>query len=142
MNDQKVLFESNSLEELANAFADEACRKYLNHLEFWHSTAVDDKKEYFLWEKKIQSEPQQVREAALNRILWIINNPHKNRRYFKRKFLFRDYTVISIVPSSGFYNGLLNGKDISYAFSANVEYIINLSDFTLIKKIYSQFTRL
>lgn len=138
-----TIFLGNTLEEVAQALAEEIRRNYLSHLEFWQATAMDDPHEFYQWKKKIESEPSVVQRNAFDKILKIMQNPKDNKKYFKKKWRFlRSKHVISVTKSSGFYQDLLPGKDIEHTVSVNVEYLIDKRHMTVVKKVYSQYARL
>lgn len=142
MSEERI-FSGNTVEEVAQAFAEEVTRDYLRHLEYWQATAVDDREEYRQWEIKIESEPEMMEKNAFDKILKIMQEPQENKQYFKKKWCFlRSKDVISITKSSGFYKDLLPGEDIEHAFPTNVEYLIDTKRLIAIKKIYSQYERL
>lgn len=141
MSEEKI-FSGNTVEEVAEALAKTVSRNYLKHLEFWKATAMDDLLESNQWQLRIESEPEEVKRNAFDKILKIMKEPQENKQFFKKWWLFRSKDIISITRSSGFYKGLLHGKDVEQTVSVNVEYLINKRSLTVIKKIYSQHTRL
>lgn len=141
MSEEKI-FSGNTVEEVAQAFAETVSRNYLKDLQFWQATAMDDPHEYNQWQLRIQSEPQEVERNAFDKILKIMKQPQENMEFFTKWWIFRSKDVISITRSSGFYEGLLPGKDVEQTVSVNVEYLINKRRLTVIKKIYSQDARL
>lgn len=138
MQEKVILCTSKTRESLAEAFAGVVAEKYKAHLEFWQASAVDDKEEYAMWEKRIQTELDIVKERALKRIKSIMDNPQYNRKFFKKFWkVFVDWDIIRIVPSTGFYKNLL-GRDITNAFSVNVEYLIDMRKKNVVKITHSQ----
>lgn len=135
---EKILCTVKTWDGLAEAFADEVAKQYKSHLEFWQATAIDDREEYAMWAERIKLEPDKVKERALSRIKSIMENPQYNRKFFMKKFLiFVDWTMIRIIPETGFYRNLL-GRDITNAFPVNVEYRIDLTYMNIIKVTHSQ----
>ena len=141
MSEEKI-FSGNTVEEVAKALAETVSRNYLNHLKFWKATAMDDLHESYQWQLRIESELEEVKRNAFDKILKIMKEPQKNKQFFKKWWFFRSKDVISITRSSGFYKGLLHGKDIEQTVSVNVEYLINKRRLIVVKKIYSQYARL
>ena len=138
MQEKVILCTAETRDGLAEAFADVVAKKYKKHLEFWQASAVDDREEHAMWETRIQTEPDIVKERALKRIKSIMDNPQYNRKFFKKFWkVFVDWYTIRIVPSTGFYQNLL-GRDITNAFSVNVEYIINMRKKNVVKITHSQ----
>ena len=139
---KKILCTGNERNDLAEAFATEVANKYKSHLEFLQATAVDDRNEYAMWTARIENEPGVVKERALKRIKSIMDNPQYNRKFYKKVWkVFVDWETIRIVPSTGFYKNLL-GRDITNAFSVNVEYIISMRDQRLVQITHSQNVKL
>ena len=135
---EKILCTVKTWDGLAEAFADEVAKQYKSHLEFWQATAIDDREEYAMWAERIKLEPDKVKERALSRIKSIMENPQYNRKFFMKKFwIFVDWTMIRIIPETGFYRNLL-GRDITNAFPVNVEYRIDLTYMNIIKVTHSQ----
>ena len=135
---EKILCTVKTWDGLAEAFADEVAKQYKSHLEFWQATAIDDREEYAMWAERIKLEPDKVKERALTRIKSIMENPQYNRKFFMKKFwIFVDWTMIRIIPETGFYRNLL-GRDITNAFPVNVEYRIDLTYMNIIKVTHSQ----
>ena len=135
---EKILCTVKTWDGLAEAFADEVAKQYKSHLEFWQATAMDDREEYAMWAERIKLEPDKVKERALSRIKSIMENPQYNRKFFMKKFwIFVDWTMIRIIPETGFYRNLL-GRDITNAFPVNVEYRIDLTYMNIIKVTHSQ----
>lgn len=135
---EKILCTVKTWDGLAKAFADEVAKQYKSHLEFWQATAMDDREEYAMWAERIKLEPDKVKERALSRIKSIMENPQYNRKFFMKKFwIFVDWTMIRIIPETGFYRNLL-GRDITNAFPVNVEYRIDLTYMNIIKVTHSQ----
>jgi len=141
MSEEKI-FSGNTVEEVAQAFAETVSRNYLRHLEFWQATAVDEPHEFNQWKLKIESEPEEVKRNAFDKILKIMQKPRENKQFFKKWWFFRSEDIISITRSSGFFKDLLPGEDIEHAVSVNVEYLIDKNRLTVIKKIYSQYAKL
>lgn len=134
----EILCTARTRDELAECFAAEVARQYKSHLEYWQTTAVDDKEEYAMWGTRIQHEPDTVRERVLNRIRSVMANPQYYRKYFRKVLkVFVDWDVIRIIPQTGFYQNLM-ARDITNAFSINVEYLINLKDMTVVKIVHSE----
>ena len=139
---EKILCTGNERNDLAEAFAAEVASKYKSYLEFWRSTAVDDRNEYAMWTARIENEPGVVKERALKRIKSIMDNPQYNRKFYKKIWkVFVDWETIRIVPSTGFYKNLL-GRDITNAFSVNVEYCISMRNQRLVQITHSQNVKL
>lgn len=135
---EKILCTVKTWDGLAEAFADEVAKQYKSHLEFWQATAMDDREEYAMWAERIKLEPDKVKERALSRIKSIMENPQYNRKFFMKKFwIFVDWSMIRIIPETGFYRNLL-GRDITNAFPVNVEYRIDLTYMNIIKVTHSQ----
>lgn len=139
---EKILCTVEKRDDLAAAFATVVAKKYKGHLEFWQATAMDDREEHLMWEGRIQSEPDVVKERALNRIKSIMDNPKENRKFYKKfwKF-FVDWGTIRVIPSTGFYQNLL-GRDITNAFSVNVEYLIRMRNKQIVQITHSQNVKL
>lgn len=139
MNDAKAIFTGNNVEEVAEEFAEIVGRNYLEHLEFCKCTACDDRDEFLYWEERIQTELECVKENAYTKVLEILQEPQKNRRFLKKKgLLTRHKKLFSITRSSGFYDDLLPEEKVKYAAAVNVEYLINKETFCIEKKIYPQ----
>lgn len=135
---EKILCTEKTRDGLAKAFADEIAKEYKRHLEFWQATAMDDREEFAMWAARIQNEPDKVRERTLNRIKSIMDNPQYNRKFYKKKFkIFVCWDTIRIIPAAGFFRNLL-GRDITNAFSVNVEYLISMKDMNIVKITHSQ----
>ena len=133
-----ILCTTKTREGLAKAFADEMAKEYKRHLEFWQATAMDDREEFAMWNARIQNEPDKVRERVFNRVKSIMDNPQYNRKFYKKKFkIFVDWDTIRIFPATGFYQNLL-GRDITNAFSVNVEYLISIKNMNIVKITHSQ----
>lgn len=137
MSFEKVI-KGNTVEEIAKAFSDIVARNYLEHLEFWQATAMDDPYERKQWEVRIETEPEVVKKNAYAKILKIMKEPEENKSYYKKKWLFmRSKDEISITKSSEFYEDLLPEKDnVKYGVAVNVKYIIDKSRLTISEIVY------
>lgn len=134
-----ILSTVKSWDGLAEAFAEEIAKQYKMHLEFWHASAMDDKAEQAMWEKRIKEEPDLVKTAAFNHIKSIMGSPQYNRRYYQKKYkIFVNWSMIQITNKSGFYRNLLPGKDITQTFPVNVEYRIDMTQMSVIKVVHPQ----
>lgn len=135
-----ILSTDKSWDGLAEAFANEIAKQYKSHLEHWHATAMDDRKEQTMWKEKIRVEPDEVKKKVFNRIKAIMSNQPYYRKYFLKKFkIFVDWSVIRITPATGFYKNMLeSGDDITHAFPVNVEYRIDMTEMKVIKIVNSQ----
>lgn len=138
MQENVILCTAETRDGIVEAFAGVVAGKYKTHLEFWQASAVDDREEYAMWADRIQTEPDIVKEQALKRIKSIMENPQYNRKFFKKIWkVFVDWDIIRIVPSTGFYQNLLE-RDITNAFSINVEYQIDFRKKRVVKITHSQ----
>ena len=135
---EKILCTVKTWDGLAEAFADEIAKCYKRHLEFWQATAMDDREEYEMWAERIRNEPDKVKENALARIKSIMEKPRYNRKFYLKKYkIFVDWSTIRIAPTTGFYQNLLE-RDITCAYSVNVEYHIDMTKMNVVQITHSQ----
>ena len=128
-----------TVEEIAQAFAEIVSRNYLKNLQFWQATAADDLDEFLDWEEKIKTEPEKVKKAAFEKILQIMQEPQKNKQFYKKGFFFRSKNIIRVSTESGYYKDLLPDKDITHTVAVNVEYIIDIQRRIIQKRIYESY---
>lgn len=135
---EKIIYVAISKEDLATAFSKEVNENCYCRLTHWRATAIDDPAEFEQWEQKRKSLPELAEKNSLERILKIMNDPNSYKKYYKkiRKGCFKRTTMISITDRSGFYEDLVKGECIGQPI--NVEYLLDLSTFTMIKRVYSQ----
>lgn len=132
---EEVIFSGTTLEEVAQNFATIVCRKYQDYLEFWQSKAVDDLYEFYEWELRIESEPKKLKKKVFKKIMNVMREPEKNKRFFKReKLFFRSKEIIRITNSSTFYKDLLPEVDVKESLPDNIEYLIDKKNLTIRKK--------
>ena len=137
---KEIIFSGNTVNQVAERFASIVSRKYLESLQFWKATAMENTEEEEYWEKKIKTEPEEVKKCAYEKILKIMGGT--DNPYLKRKGAFGRKVIISITRSSGFYEGLLDGKDIKCSVEPNVEYLIDQKNLSIEKRVYPAYKRL
>lgn len=132
---EEVIFSGTTLEEVAQTFATIVCRKYQDYLEFWQSKAVDDLYEFYEWELRIESEPKKLKKNTYIKMMKVMREPEKNKRFFKReKLFFRSKEIIRITNSSTFYKDLLPEVDVKESLPDNIEYLIDKKNLSIRKK--------
>lgn len=134
MRDGQILTGS-TLDEVAKKFSEEVGRQYRDSLDFWKATAMDDRMEMQMWERRLESEVVIVEKNAYEKILRLVKEKKLRKKYFLRKFLFKNKNILNITTASGFYNGLLQGRNIENYFSINVEYHIDMVNLCITKKV-------
>ena len=125
-------------QEIAQNFSQMMVKQYMEHIEYWYATAMDDVDEMKIWEKKIKNETQVVQKKVYHKLLSIMKDRKKYMRFYKRiGVLRRERDIIRITCASGFFNDILNGEGISHAFPINAEYLINRQDGNITCNVYS-----
>lgn len=125
-----------TLEQLARNFGEEIGRAYKEELYFWKATAMDDRNETKMWEKRIKIEVPIVAENAYKRILEIMNDPRQKKRYCLKKWLglFRNKNILII--NHEFVENLLLEKKFKNFFPENVEYHIDMKNLSFAKVVF------
>lgn len=131
---EKIIFQGNDLEELAQKFAELITRNYLEYLDFWKKNAKG--KELNFWRKKIKNEPEIVRKNAYKKILQIMKFHKENEEFYKDKWiLFKDKNIILINKETSFYKDLLPGEDLTYTAKVSRKYMIDKKRFLIAKRL-------
>lgn len=127
-----------TLEQLARNFGEEIGRAYKEELFLCKATFKDDRDEKEMWEKRIEKEVPIVAENAYRKVLEIMNDPRRRKKYCLRKWLglFRDKNILNINHENGFFDDLLFGKDLKNFFPVNVEYRIDMKNLSFAKIVF------
>ena len=136
---KEIIFSGNTVNQVAERFSSIISQNYLEALRLWKITAMEETEAQF-WKQRMQIEPEMVKKNAYQKILKIMKET--NSSYIKQKGLLRDSNVISITRASGFFDDLLNGRDIKYSIKPNEEYLIHKKALTIEKKVHPVYKRL
>ncbi len=136
---KEIIFSGNTVNQVAERFASIVSQNYLEALRLWKITAIEETEAQY-WKQRMQIEPEIVKKNTYQKILKIMKET--NNPYIRQTGLFKNSNVISITRASGFFNDLLNGKDIKYSVKPNEEYLINKKALTIEKRVHPDYKRL
>lgn len=141
---ENMVYQFNSQKKMIEFFSEEMAQYYRTVLELWEALSTDEDVKLKLERRRNSLEPLIIRDSVAERIATILNNPPD--REYSKKIIFgiRSKKYISIKCDSDFYNHIAiymaPDEEINVDFKVmapkNVEYIIDRTKNTVIKKVY------
>lgn len=122
-----------SAQEVARAFATEVRENYQKFLEFWINELKDDEEVHQHYLARLENEPEIVEKNAYAKILLIMKKRKQYKEYYRGFLFFRSLNNIIISNETHFYDDLLDGDGIAYAFMMDSTYVIDKKENTIQK---------
>ena len=104
--------------------------RYIRFLQLARETVEGDAGLNSLYLEKILKEPDIIEKSVHDKILQILQDREGHVKYYKKYFFLRSKNIIEITndTSSDFFENLLEGRSVAYAFPIDETYQINIKE--------------